>query len=194
MIFLLFTGYINGCQAIIKQKYPHIIYVHCALHSLNLAISDSCEIRLVENTIGTIKETYSFFHLSSVRTEILNDHVKSLSLKGQDLQHQINVQTTCDEQIILKKLKTKLTNVCVTRWVERHTAVDAFYSLYPVVIEALQALIQSNKKEVSTKAHLFINSLVTSEFLCTLPALNKLLSFTLNVSCKFQTRRLLNSL
>ena len=82
----------------------------------------------------------------------------------------------------------------MTRWVERHTAVDTFYSLYPAVIEALQALIRNNQKVVSTKAHLFTNSLVTSEFLCTLPALNKLLSFTLNISCKFQTRRIHTSL
>jgi len=56
------------------------------------------------------------------------------------------------EHIVLKNLKTKLANVCVTRWVERHTSVDTFYSLYPAVIEALQQLIQDNEKEVSTKA------------------------------------------
>ena len=82
----------------------------------------------------------------------------------------------------------------MTRWVERHTTVDTFYSLYPGVIEVLLALIQNNQRVVPTKAHLFINSLVTSEFLCTLPALNKLLSFTLNISCKFQTHTILTSL
>ena len=61
MIFLLFTGHINDCQAILKQKYPHIIYIHCASYSLNLVISDSCEVRLVENASGTIKETVFFF-------------------------------------------------------------------------------------------------------------------------------------
>ena len=82
----------------------------------------------------------------------------------------------------------------MTFWVEHHIAVDTFYSFYSAVIEVLQTLIQSHEKEVSTKVHLFINSLVTSEFLCTLPALNKLLSFTLSISCKFQTLTILTSL
>ena len=82
----------------------------------------------------------------------------------------------------------------MTCWVECHTVVDTFYSFYFAVIEVLQTLIQSNEKEVPTKVHLFINSLVTSEFLRTLPALNKLLSFTLSISCKFQIRTILTSL
>jgi hypothetical protein len=182
-----FIGHISGCQAIVKEKYPQILYVHCASHSLNLALSDSCDITLVQNTIGVIKETYSFFRLSSVRTEILNEHAKELNLKKKELQIEINNQVAPDQRIVLKSLKTKLANVCVTRWVERHTSVDTFYSLYPAVIEALQQLIQENEKEVSTKAHLFFNSLLTSGFICTLPMLNKLLSFTVNIS-----RKLLN--
>ena len=78
--------------------------------------------------------------------------------------------------------------------VEHHAAVDTFCSFYSAVIEVLQTLIQSHEKEVSTKVHLFINSLVTSEFLRTLPASNKLLSFTLSIPCKFQTRTILTNL
>jgi len=130
---------------------------------------------------------YNFFHSSSVRTDILNEHAKQLNLKRKELQIEINNQVAPDQHIVLKSLKTKLANVCVTRWVERHTSVDTFYSLYPAVVQSLQQLMQDNEKDVSTKAHLFFNSLLTSGFICTLPVLNKLLSFTVNIS-----RKLLN--
>ncbi|CAF4180190.1 unnamed protein product, partial [Rotaria sordida] len=184
------AGRINGCQSVIRQKYPQIIYVHCASHSLNLALSDSCDIRLVENTAGTIKGIYNFFHSLSVRTELLTEHAKALNLKQQDLQNKINDQTAPDEHIVLKKLKTKLANVCITRWVERHTSVDTIYSLYPAVIETLKELIHTNEKEVSTKTNIFTNSLLTSDFLCTLPTLNKLLTFTVNISRTLQSSKI----
>jgi hypothetical protein len=138
----------------------------------------------VENTIGTIKEVYNFFHSSSVRTDVLNVHARELNLKKKELKIEINNQTAPNEEIALKNLKTKLANVCVTRWVERHTSVDTFYSLYPAVMEALQQFIEDNDKKVSTKANLFFNSLSSSGFICTLPMLNKLLSFTVNISRK----------
>jgi len=52
-----FLGHIGGCQAFIKEKYLRILYIHCDSHSFNLALSDSCDIRAIQNTIGTIKET-----------------------------------------------------------------------------------------------------------------------------------------
>lgn len=32
------SGKFNGVQAIIREQYPQAIYVHCAAHSLNLAV------------------------------------------------------------------------------------------------------------------------------------------------------------
>ena len=54
----------------IRQKYPYILYVHCASHSFNLVISDSCEVRAIQNTTGTIKEVYNFIRSSSVRSQM----------------------------------------------------------------------------------------------------------------------------
>ncbi|CAF1321705.1 unnamed protein product [Adineta steineri] len=156
------SGHINGCQAIVKRQHPQILYVHCVSHSLNLALSDSCDVRLVENSIGTIKEIYNFFRSSSVRTDVLNEHAKELNLKKKELQIEINNQATPGEEIVLKNLKTKLANVCVTRWVERHTSVDTFYSLYPAVMDALQQLTENDDKNVSTKANIFFNSSLQS--------------------------------
>lgn len=86
---------------------------------------------------------------------MLNEHAKQLNLKKKELQIEINNQKAPGEKIVLKNLKTKLANVCVTRWVERHTSVDTFYSLYPAVMDTLQQLIEDNDKKVSTNANIF---------------------------------------
>lgn len=38
------AGKFNGAQTIIRSKHPKALYVHCAAHSLNLAISSACNI------------------------------------------------------------------------------------------------------------------------------------------------------
>jgi len=37
------SGLYNGVQKHIRDKIPHALYVHCAAHSLNLAIGKSYE-------------------------------------------------------------------------------------------------------------------------------------------------------
>lgn len=39
------AGRFKGVQSIIKSKYPKALYVHCAAHSLNLALSTASDIR-----------------------------------------------------------------------------------------------------------------------------------------------------
>lgn len=36
------SGVFHGAHVYVQEKYPLSIYVHCASHSLNLAISDAC--------------------------------------------------------------------------------------------------------------------------------------------------------
>jgi len=39
------SGKFKGVQAIIREQYPQAIYVHCAAHSLNLAVSTASNIK-----------------------------------------------------------------------------------------------------------------------------------------------------
>ncbi|CAM4775782.1 unnamed protein product [Rotaria magnacalcarata] len=182
------SGYIKGCQAVIREKYPHILYVHCASHSFNLVISDSCEIRSIQNTVGTIKEVYNFVRSSSVRSQIfeelsleaynrqtiiLNENIKASSLQSSKSEN---------STIEVRSKKVKLANVCITRWVDRHIAIETFNSLFPVVAELLTNLMKMTDRESSVRSNLFYGAISSSEFLCSLPILNKLLSFTTNVA------------
>ncbi|CAF4478677.1 unnamed protein product [Rotaria sp. Silwood2] len=182
------AGYIKGCQALIREKYPHILYVHCASHSFNLALSDSCDMRSIQNMIGTIKEVYNFIRSSSVRSQLFVELARpsneTRSIAVNNILKSSSNQSSEDKTTEVTFKKVKLANVCPTRWVERHVAVETFNTLYPVVVELLIDLMQSKDRECSTKSNLFYKAISSSEFLCSLTILNKLLSFTINISRK----------
>lgn len=44
----------DGVQCHIKQSHPLAVYIHCSVHSLNLAVSSSCGIQSIRNCLGTV--------------------------------------------------------------------------------------------------------------------------------------------
>jgi len=56
------AGRFKGVQSIIKEKYPKALYVHCAAHSLNLAVSIASDIKPVRNCLGIIEKAHTFFN------------------------------------------------------------------------------------------------------------------------------------
>ena len=56
------AGKRNGAAAIITRDYPLASYLHCASHSLNLAVVKSLEVQSVRNMIGIITRVSLFFH------------------------------------------------------------------------------------------------------------------------------------
>lgn len=64
------SGAFNGCAAKINEQYTNALYVHCANHSLNLALSHSCSVPDIKNCIGTLKSVITFFRISK------NNHQK----------------------------------------------------------------------------------------------------------------------
>lgn len=55
-------GNYNGVQTVIRQKYPKALYVHCAAHSLNFAVSTSSNIKSIRNSLGIVEKLYVFFN------------------------------------------------------------------------------------------------------------------------------------
>ncbi|KAF0711672.1 52 kDa repressor of the inhibitor of the protein kinase-like [Aphis craccivora] len=45
------SGKYKGVQAIVREKYPKAIYVHCAAHTLNLAVSKASNIQPIRNCL-----------------------------------------------------------------------------------------------------------------------------------------------
>ena len=99
------SGHLNGVRAAIQEEFPMALFVHCAAHSLNLALSKSCSIPLIRNSIGVVKEVEVFFHASAQRAEVLK------------------AKLVIDLPLSRHK---KLVAMCDTRWVERHDSIHRF--------------------------------------------------------------------
>ena len=102
------SGCINGLSTGILQVNRKAIYTHCYSHRLNLSICGSCSVQCVRNVMEQVKEISYFFNLSQSRQLILES----------------NVSKHCPDT-----RKSKLKDVCRTRWVERIHGMDTFEEL-----------------------------------------------------------------
>jgi len=109
------------------------------VHSLNLAISDACNITSIRNCFGSVESIYNFFN----------------SPKEQ------NILTTSIQNIVPISSCTKLKQLCPTRWVQRHDSVIIYLELQDAVIDALEKIRNWPDKNSSSSAnqlHFVINN------------------------------------
>ncbi|KAJ8882800.1 hypothetical protein PR048_014614, partial [Dryococelus australis] len=59
---------IRGTRSYIQSQVPEAIYVHCAAHSLNLAISETCTHQSIRNCLGTVEKNIHIFQHSEKTT------------------------------------------------------------------------------------------------------------------------------
>ena len=109
------SGKLIGAQAHIRDVIPTALYVHCAAHSLNMTVSNSCDLSSIRNCMGTIASVYNFFNAPK-RHNVLRKTVTT-------------ILPTAESQ--------RPVQVCATRWVDRHKSVNVFSNLQHAVIEAL---------------------------------------------------------
>lgn len=69
------SGAYRGAQAIIREKYPKALYVHCSAHCLNLAVSSGCSIPPIRNCMAIIQKAYNFFSFPK-RQRILDREIE----------------------------------------------------------------------------------------------------------------------
>ncbi|KAF0713891.1 zinc finger MYM-type protein 1-like, partial [Aphis craccivora] len=157
-------GLFNGVQAIIKQSYPLALYIHCCSHSLNLAISDACDVKSIRNSVGIIQTVCSFFNTPK-RQAVLQNSV---------------------EQIAPDSKKNKLKMLCPTRWVERHEAILVFLELFDSIIDSLETISTWIDRETSSKASSILFSLKQRETLLSIHILAKVFSLSMPLSRQLQ--------
>ena len=159
------SGKFKGLQNLIRQHNPLAFYIHCASHSLNLALSDASEVQEIQNCFDLIKKIWYFFQ-SPVRQNKLE---------------------SCIQEIYPESKKTKLVQMCATRWVERHDAVFVMCDLFEAVVTTLDELSHSNNYKTASDSRIILCSMKESKFLVSLITTEKLLSYTLKLSKKLQT-------
>ncbi|CAK9292407.1 unnamed protein product [Gordionus sp. m RMFG-2023] len=155
------SGHLNGVKAHILKKYPSAIYVHCASHSLNLAISDSCALPSIRNSMAIISKIYDFFKYPK-RSDVLN---RTISKNAPETHHQ------------------KLKKMCPTRWVLRHDSVSAFIELEEMIRISLHEITKWQDSNVSSEAISLLNSIDQSEFIIAASCINKLFSYS-SILCR----------
>ncbi|KAF0687421.1 52 kDa repressor of the inhibitor of the protein kinase-like, partial [Aphis craccivora] len=135
------SGQFQGVQAQIRSKYPKALYVHCAAHSLNLAVSTASNIKPVRNCLGIIEKLYVFFNTPKRNTVLLSA-----------------IENGNTDQ----KVKT-LKRLCATRWVQRYDSINDFVELFEFVVNALECISNWNDSS-ATDATLLLKS-IDSEFI-----------------------------
>ena len=164
------SGRLKGAAAIIRAQFPNATYVHCNSHVLNLAVVNACDMQPMRNMMGTLKEVCIFFKYSPKR------HAK---LKR-------NIQERCPESS-----RSQLVNLCKTRWVARHDALEVFGDLYTAVVATFQDIVDEHSSwnsESVCKARTLQWAVTNFEFLISFTVCRNCLRYVLPLSISLQGR------
>lgn len=167
-----------GVQGIITQQYPKARYVHCNAHILNLTIVKACSERAINNMNGSVTQASFFFNQSPKRQALL-------------------------EKVIARELpeskKTKIKDLCRTRWVYRHEAYETFLQLFPAIKKALEVISLRTREfgddwmwdaESTTMARGLLHTFQSSMFLVAFYVVMKVMAVIKGVTIKLQARAL----
>ena len=107
------AGKTNGAAAFISAEYPLALYLHCALHCLNLSFVKSLENTSIRNMMGIVNRVWVFFASHPKRQKKLEQSIKKTQPKTK-----------------VHKLK----DLYLTRWIQRIDALDRFQILHPSIV------------------------------------------------------------
>lgn len=155
------SGEFKGCASKIRSFYPDAVYVHCANHSLNLAVSHCCKIPSIRNCIGTIKDIVNLFRLSTKSGAVLKN---------------------CIQKSCPNAKQTRLLKFCETRWVEHLESLSLFSDVFQYICEALEELDDSNVRYDATKPHALLAAIRTPQFIIALGVMKPAFSLSKNIS------------
>lgn len=127
-----------GAVKEVQKDAKNALMTPCYFHKLNLSLSVSSKIQIIENASAVMKEVTFFFKTNFPKRNI----------------------------VLKRVLGRRLARLCETRWLERHGAVLQFTQDLPDTIEALRKISQWKNPSISkSKATVFISALCSSQFL-----------------------------
>ena len=167
------AGAVKGVKSRIQAEFPLALYTHCASHKLNLAIVAACEIQAVRNAMAVIGKVSRFFMNSPKRQGALEAKIKLTDQPNR---------------------RKKVIDLCRTRWVARHDALDNFSQLYAVVIDVFEGIRLGprgswNSDTISDAASL-LRSVTTFEFLMAFTVMYKVMAVVRGLSVSLQSTAL----
>jgi len=164
----------NRLSSLLTQRYPLIIYFHCAGHKLNLCVALSCTTPLVANMMGSIQKVSSIF---------------SNSPKKQNLLEKVILQNKPLTDI--KVLK----DVCRTRWLERIDSMDRILVLLSEILTTLNLIGTNfdntyNDAKGQADASGQYHNMRSFSFIITLLIVRKILSYVHSLTYEVQKKSL----
>ena len=163
------SGKVNGCSAHILRLNEKALYTHCFSHRLNLVVCTSCAVVSVRNTLDHIKDISYFFNLSQPRQQCLEKIINEI----------------CPDT-----KKTKLKDVCRTRWLERIDGLDTFEELFVAIVNTFEDMTSNIKcnRDTSTKASAFLKLVTSFDFIVPMVLTRNVFDMTLDVTQMLQSR------
>ena len=117
-------GQHKGVQARMWQLQPKALYTHCRAHVLNLVVVHNCKEPIVRTLMDTVQKVSFSFNYSAKK---LDRYQACLEEADPNIKECMG-------------RRSKLQNLCETRWAARSDALFTFKASFPVVIEALSYL------------------------------------------------------
>jgi len=84
--------------------------------------------------------------------------------------------------------KTKLVDLCRTRWVARHSALVTFGDLYPAVVDALDDISSDNSwnADSTSKASSLLRSVTDFNFIATFSIVSNIMAYIHSITIQLQ--------
>ena len=159
----------NGTAALTSSQYPLALYLHCASHSLVLAVVKSLDQECVRNMIGLVNQISVFFLAHPKRQRKLEEAIDSTQ-----------------PQSLIHKLK----DLCRTRWIERIDASDQFKTPYPSIASCFESISSDGSAkwipDPLTDASTLLLPISTTEFLSALVNTSGSLNYSLALTRSLQ--------
>jgi len=160
----LMEGKFKDIQAQISADYPLALYVHCACHVLNLALTTASNLPSVRWSMRTIQDIITFYKGGQKHAAALKNAVLVL---------------------FPSYSKITLVSLCTTRWVERHDA-DRFVELFPAILQTLDTLEQVSDPDTSGKADILCRRAKEFEFVVNMLIIKFVAALMLTLSTNLQ--------
>jgi hypothetical protein len=126
------NGQYKGCQALICEKQPLALFVHCGAHCTNLVSQTVSEAVIVRDAMASLQELWALF---------------SQSIKCR------TAFTKITESDLVSGKCQQIRPLCPTRWLVRVAAIQALVNQYRQVLECLEEMsAASSGPSVSARA------------------------------------------
>lgn len=159
------AGRVNGAQAIITERQPLALFVHCLMHCGNLVASECMETSpVIRDAVNIVNELGGFFHHSTKLTATYRSVPSSSSVNH-------------------------LRPLCPTRVLCRGPAIKSIVDNVESIVEALEEYSANSSGEAATKARGFITAISNGSFLLCLKIALTVVTTLENLNTAVQSRK-----